>query len=68
MRDLRRNTTVLAEEGGKLLGYSSLHHGQAAGPAIRAKSACGWRRASAAVGWAGSSSTQDRPPGLSSQQ
>jgi len=30
MRDLqdRRNITVLAEEGGKLLGYSSLHHGQ----------------------------------------
>ena len=24
-----RNVTVLAEEGGKLLGYSSLHHGQA---------------------------------------
>lgn len=23
-----RNTTVLAEEGGKLLGYGSLHHGQ----------------------------------------
>ena len=23
-----RNVTVLAEEGGKLLGYSSLHHGQ----------------------------------------
>ena len=31
MRDLQdgRNVTVLAEEGGKLLGYSSLHHGQA---------------------------------------
>ena len=30
MRDLQnaRNITVLAEEGGKLLGYSSLHHGQ----------------------------------------
>jgi len=30
MRDLRdgRNITVLAEENGKLLGYSSLHHGQ----------------------------------------
>jgi RimJ/RimL family protein N-acetyltransferase len=30
MRDLEegRNTTVLAEENGKLLGYSSLHHGQ----------------------------------------
>jgi RimJ/RimL family protein N-acetyltransferase len=31
MGDLQngRNITVLAEEGGKLLGYSSLHHGQA---------------------------------------
>jgi L-amino acid N-acyltransferase YncA len=31
MRDLRdgSNITVLAEERGKLLGYSSLHHGQA---------------------------------------
>ena len=31
MGDLQngRNVTVLAEEGGKLLGYSSLHHGQA---------------------------------------
>jgi len=30
MRDLEegRNITVLAEENGKLLGYSSLHHGQ----------------------------------------
>jgi len=30
MRDLEegRNVTVLAEEDGKLLGYSSLHHGQ----------------------------------------
>jgi L-amino acid N-acyltransferase YncA len=30
MRDLEegRNITVLAEEAGKLLGYSSLHHGQ----------------------------------------
>ena len=30
MRDLQegRNVTVLAEEAGKLLGYSSLHHGQ----------------------------------------
>jgi L-amino acid N-acyltransferase YncA len=30
MRDLQdgRNTTVLAEEAGKLLGYCSLHHGQ----------------------------------------
>ena len=30
MRDLQdgRNITVFAEEGGKLLGYSSLHHGQ----------------------------------------
>src|ERR1039457_3817846 len=35
MRDLQdgRNITVLAEEAGKLLGYSSLHHGQT-----------GWRR------------------------
>ena len=31
MRDLEeeRDVTVLGEEGGKLLGHSSLHHGQA---------------------------------------